>query len=94
VAVAKLAGLPEAVLARAQAILNSLEGGAEAPLESKRRRRATPQLGLFDEGTLGPQSNKEQREVMDTLVALDPERLTPIEALNLLVQLKKRLSRR
>jgi DNA mismatch repair protein MutS len=89
VAVARLAGLPLPVLARAQAILTSFETGGggvtktkTAPLGSK------DQMGLFDKA---PSITGEEREVLNTLRAFDVERSTPIEALQLLDQLKRRL---
>jgi DNA mismatch repair protein MutS len=89
VAVARLAGLPESVLARAQAILKTLEGSGGAPrLEGKMSTRgASHQLGLFE---APPALDKEQQEVLETLRSLDPDRLTPLEALQLLSQLKKK----
>jgi DNA mismatch repair protein MutS len=84
VAVAKLAGLPESVLARARAILGRLEQGAERPA-----RAPDAQLGLFAGKSVDPASN----EVLETLRAVDPDRLTGLEALALVARLKSRLSR-
>jgi DNA mismatch repair protein MutS len=84
VAVAKLAGLPESVLARARAIL--------VTLESEKQRPATtpaPQLGLFAAASTA--SDPASREVVDTIRALDPDRLTGIEALKLLARLRAKL---
>ena len=95
VSVAKLAGLPETVLARARALLAALEGegSLEAqPIARGKRRgsRSDHQLGLF-----GAQERErpvdDQKEVLDTLRAVDVERLSPLEALQLIVKLKKRL---
>jgi DNA mismatch repair protein MutS len=90
VLVAKLAGLPESVLARAQAILNGLENESFMLGAAKMRGRARneDQLALF-----GPNAaqNKSEREVVDTLRALELERITPLEALKLLETLKLRL---
>jgi DNA mismatch repair protein MutS len=90
VAVAKLAGLPESVLARSRALLESLEAGGAATGASRRARTAapTPQLDLFTEPRgLTP----EQQEVLATLRALDVDQLTPLEALTLLARLKRRI---
>ncbi|NRA32871.1 MAG: DNA mismatch repair protein MutS [Polyangiaceae bacterium] len=88
VAVAKLAGLPESVLARSRAMLASLEAGPDGPPAKTKRKPAmgpaTQQLDLFAES---PPSAAE-REALDTLKALDVERLTPLEALQLLDQLR------
>jgi DNA mismatch repair protein MutS len=95
VAVAKLAGLPEPVLARARAVLFTLEseaqgGDAGSPHKARpaRQRAAAPgQLELFSRSAPSPQ----QREILETLREVDVDRLTPLQALELLAQLKKRL---
>jgi DNA mismatch repair protein MutS len=89
VAVARLAGLPQPVLARAQAILSSFESGGNGTAKTKRAQLgARDQIGLFDQ----PASlTGKEREVLDTLRAFDVEHSTPIEALQLLDQLKRRL---
>ena len=97
--VARLAGLPPAVLERAREILHNLE--SEELGEDGRPRLAehgtakegsrgseNPQLPLF--GTGAPQSRCEA-EVLEELRALDPDRTTPIEALGLLARLAGRL---
>lgn len=90
VAVAKLAGLPETVLARARAVLESLEGESHRETsEPRRRERVNPdQLDLFAASAEGSPA---QREVVETIRALDVERLTPLEALQLLVRLQSKL---
>lgn len=88
VAVAKLAGLPESVLARARALLELLESG-NAPQgggKSPAKRRSTPQLSLF--GTAAP-ANAAEKEVLDTLRGVEVERMTPLDALSLLARLRK-----
>jgi DNA mismatch repair protein MutS len=84
--VARLAGLPASVVARAAAILKSLEqdelarGGRPslngAPAADQR------QLSLF-------QPASEPHPAVEAIRAADVERLTPIEALNLLAALKR-----
>ncbi len=91
VACAKLAGLPEPVLARARAILSELERGAALPSGRAsslraRSRDGRPQLHLF-EGP-APVETRENRAV-ETLRAVDVDRLTPLEALQLVASLKK-----
>jgi DNA mismatch repair protein MutS len=92
VAVAKLAGLPESVLARSRGLLEMLESGgntaAPAPLATKRARK-TPQLELF----AGSAPSGNEREVLDTLRGVDVERLTPLDALSLVARMKGRLSK-
>jgi len=82
--VARLAGVPEAVVSRARRVLEKLE--QENVLEVKKhvapKRQAT--LGLF-----GPAPPK--HPVLVELEALDVNMLTPIEALNVLNQMKRRL---
>lgn len=91
VAVAKLAGLPERVLARARALLKSFETGVPQaadrvrPLASGKR-----QLGLFDSRG---QADESTRWLADELRELHIEALTPLDALSLLDHWKKRLAR-
>ncbi len=76
--VAKLAGVPEAVIRRAKAVLSKLEtegGAAAAP-----RAEAPMQVSLMDMAGAGI-AEKLRRVNLDTL--------TPIEAMNLLYELKK-----
>jgi DNA mismatch repair protein MutS len=86
--VARLAGLPVAVIKRAKEVLHNLESGeyvAGAPRLARSRdsekKMTTPQLGLFEQ----PDQIRQRIEEMDVSV------LTPLEALNLLDQLKKML---
>jgi DNA mismatch repair protein MutS len=86
--VARLAGLPAAVIDRAKEVLHNLESGeyvAGAPrlARSKHADRivTTPQLGLFEQ----PDPVRQRIEEMDVSV------MTPLEALNLLDELKKLL---
>lgn len=88
VAVAQLAGLPESVLARARALLSSLESGREdqgGPHVAHLGGPA-PQLALFG----GAKVSSAEAEVLATLRELDPDRLTGIEALQLLHQWSRR----
>ena len=86
--VARLAGLPGAVIERAKEVLHNLESGeyeAGAPrlARSKHANKIseTPQLGLFEQ----PDPVRQRIEEMDVSV------LTPLEALNCLDELKKML---
>ncbi len=84
--VARLAGLPPAVVRRAAEILTELEqdelrrGGR--PTLSGTPATDQRQLGLF-------QAVADPHPVIDQLRELDVERLTPIDALNLLAKLKR-----
>ena len=84
--VARLAGLPSGVVGRAREILNALErdelerGGR--PSFSDRAGDPQHQLGLFETATA-------DSPVLRRLRELDVDRLTPIEALTLLAELRK-----
>jgi len=92
--VAKLAGLPTGVLARAREILRNLESmevdeRGHAALAHGRRRRGepTPQLGLF------ASQDPAAAELLRALAALDLDALRPIDALNLLAAWKEKHGR-
>lgn len=77
--VARLAGLPLEVVRRAREILAGLEAGHRvAPVKKPPDR--TAQLALFET----------EHPVIRDLLELDPDRMTPIEALSRLAELKKR----
>jgi DNA mismatch repair protein MutS len=100
--VARLAGLPAEVVARARALLLEFEQGAPAP--------AAPadvdggQLPLFARpgaarsgeagppGVADPAPAPAPHPVLAALAALDPDRLTPLEALTALHELRRRLA--
>ncbi|MBK8258913.1 MAG: DNA mismatch repair protein MutS [Polyangiaceae bacterium] len=92
VAVARLAGLPESVLARARSILSLLESGAPLPSgkqASMRAKKNDSQLDLF--GAPAGKTNSlpaGDLQALDLLRSVDPDRLTPIEALQLVAKLK------
>ena len=79
---AKLAGLPEAVVKRSREILEELEStaGRPAPLLAE---PAADQVSL---GSL------REAEVLSALRRCQPDTLTPIEAMSLLYELKQKLS--
>jgi DNA mismatch repair protein MutS len=93
VAVAKLAGVPEVVLARARAILGSLEGGAALPsgkhatLRGKGEKGGA-QLDLF------ARTATDDHGVLETLKSVDVDRLTPLDALTLVAKLKSLLEKK
>jgi DNA mismatch repair protein MutS len=88
VAVAKLAGLPEAVLARARAILATLEGQGHKATLTKGSAVASDQLSLF---AAPDGASPAEREVLATLRALDVDRMTGLEALQLVARLQGKL---
>jgi DNA mismatch repair protein MutS len=87
IAVARLSGIPEIVLARARAILRALESGADqaAPGQHARVQVDPPdQLDMF-----APNPPAALESVCEaTLRELDLDRMTPIDALNALARLK------
>jgi DNA mismatch repair protein MutS len=74
--VARLAGLPKTVVARARTIMGELEGGTGVAA------RSSPQLSLL------PAASPAEAAVLARLAAIDVERTTPLEALQLLAELK------
>ena len=85
--VARLAGLPAAVIGRAKDILRGLERdeltrGGRPTLSGAPGDAASPQLGLF-----APPA--EDNEVVRRLRSLDVDDMTPRQALALLAELKK-----
>ncbi|HXJ20331.1 MAG TPA: DNA mismatch repair protein MutS [Polyangia bacterium] len=90
VEVARLAGLPGAVIARATAILRSLEVTRVTGGERE------AQLGLFPTPPAEPNRPAEappSAEVVETLRAVDPDDLSPRAAHQLLVELHRKLTR-
>ncbi|MCA9666508.1 MAG: DNA mismatch repair protein MutS [Myxococcales bacterium] len=83
--VARLAGLERTVVARAQRVLRALEDGEEVPGVPLRGRVDTAQLGLF--APAPARARGASSEVELALLAVDVERLTPIDALNTLAEL-------
>lgn len=75
--VAELAGLPQSCILRARKILSALEKKMDPAAE---KRDTEPLLPLFGDGAL-----------MDEIRSCDPEKLTPIEALGLVSDWKKRV---
>ena len=77
--VAALAGVPPTVLQQARKHLALLE---------QQQRGAEPQLGLFDQAEPGIAESGAETALCDRLAAIDPDSLTPREALDLLYELK------
>ena len=101
VACARLAGIPEIVLARARTLLADLERGAPLPSGAhaslrRRDRTARSQLGLFEAGESEDRAptpeEKIAHELAETLRSIDTDRLTPLEALQLVASWKKRVT--
>jgi len=79
--VAQLAGLPRAVVHRAEEVLSSLEDKRHS--SGKIKAVSSPQLPLFVGDVVSS-------EVTDELSKLEPDSMTPLEALNKLYELKKK----
>ncbi len=79
--VAKLAGLPDSVVKRAREILKELESEGGAP----RAAASAPESAQISLTAIG------ESEVIDSLRRTQVDMLTPIEAMNLLYELKKKL---
>ena len=80
IAVAALAGLPGDVIARAREILDTLERPPRASLTEP----PSAQLGLFESEPLRPGDAR----VLEALEAVDPDSLSPREALDTIYRLK------
>ena len=82
--VAKIAGLPADLLKRADAILTQLESqGQENPISNNQRNVVNEQMSLFDE--------KEDNPILAELAQVDVYNMTPMQAMNLLLELKQKL---
>ncbi len=78
--VARLAGVPAAVIVRAKKILFGIESGAHGAPAGRSAPPAPTQLDLF---------RPPEAKVLELLRAADIERLTPLEAMNLLNRLRE-----
>jgi DNA mismatch repair protein MutS len=80
--VAKLAGIPKQVIGRAREILETLERKERDMVEETRRPGASvprAQMSLFD---------RREDEVARRIRAMEPEAMSPLEALNVLAELQ------
>lgn len=84
--VARLAGVPDAVIARAQEVLALLEAEGRRGRARLPGRSDSAQLSIFESGP-----TPAEREVLDALRALEVERISPVEALGLLDRWRSRL---
>lgn len=81
--VAKIAGMPQTLLDRAEHVLAILENQATKPLQQTDVRNQTShQINLFDE---------DYSAVIDKLKSLDVLNVTPMEAMNIIFDLKNML---
>ncbi|HMB55453.1 MAG TPA: DNA mismatch repair protein MutS, partial [Thermoanaerobaculia bacterium] len=91
--VARLAGLPRSVVERAGEVLRNLEAGEyDAAGRPRLARGKAPASALpSDQLTLFGGGDPAAGEVADELRGLDVDRLSPLEALNVLARLRERL---
>ena len=82
--VAKLAGLPPAVVARAQEVLHILEEGEQSGALAK----LADDLPLFSATVPDISPDAEPSAVQRALEEIDPDELTPRDALEILYRLK------
>ena len=98
VQVARLAGVPRPVIDRAKEILASLEEGAgdihiERPRLARRKKAPTGQPDLFGSTAVATTKVKPELELLGNRIKNLPlDTMSPLEALNLLFELKKDLS--
>lgn len=83
--VAKLAGLPLELLERASTILTSLEAGAKPKPQATSVEEESGQLSLFSD------VSTEELSVIDTVKRMNLLEMTPMDALNMLYDLQKRI---
>ncbi len=92
IAVARLAGLPEGVLARAKGLLATFEAGSRPDREPgapPKMKGKAGQLGLFEAPS---KESTAERAVVATIREADIDRMTPLEALQLVAKLRARLA--
>jgi DNA mismatch repair protein MutS len=97
--VARLAGLPATVLARAKEVLAALEGDPAPPSSNRHTptarhasKRTRPQMDLFGARAAAADAEPAQArvpsaELVDALAGLDLNRMTPLDAMNQLAKL-------
>ena len=88
IAVAKLAGLPELVLRRAQELLLAFEAEGPIPVAQLGPATADRQLPLF----ASAQKSESEQRVIDALRKIDTDRTTGLQALTLLHELRRQLA--
>ncbi|MFH1069940.1 MAG: DNA mismatch repair protein MutS [Candidatus Glassbacteria bacterium] len=90
--VARLAGIPREVIERAREVLANLESGEFTPEHIPTIARGQHAPGLhFERDQLSLFSQTRPHPVVKELEGIEPDKLSPLEALNLLYELKKKL---
>jgi DNA mismatch repair protein MutS len=85
--VARLAGLPEAALARADEVLRALEQGEKAD-QLSRLADDLPLFAAAERPKSGARGSARRSAVEETLKDVHPDGLTPKDALDLVYRLK------
>lgn len=86
--VARLAGVPEPVIRRAEELLDIIEEQAAIEIRrcrSKERPKRYTQLIFFN------QPDSMDNAILEEIKSLEPEKITPLQALNMLVEYRRRL---
>ncbi|MCF7911282.1 MAG: DNA mismatch repair protein MutS [Candidatus Cloacimonetes bacterium] len=92
--VARLAGVPNAVIKRAKEILSNLEEhelspqGLSGQSRRQKKKKSNDQLDIFDAMV---QIDTEKNDILEEIKNIDVNNLTPMEAINKLAELKKKL---
>ncbi|MCY7904785.1 DNA mismatch repair protein MutS [Bacillus inaquosorum] len=95
--VAQLAELPEDLISRAQDILKELEHSGnkpEVPVQKSQIKEEPAQLSFFDEAEKpaeAPKLSKKEKQVLDAFKSLNILDMTPLEAMNEMYKLQKKL---
>ncbi|MGQ5175030.1 DNA mismatch repair protein MutS [Bacillus halotolerans] len=102
--VAQLAELPEDLISRAQDILKELEHSGnkpevpvqkpEVPVQKPEVKEEPAQLSFFDESdkpAVSPKLSKKEKQVLDIFKSLNILDMTPLEAMNEMYKLQKKL---
>ncbi|WP_069839429.1 DNA mismatch repair protein MutS [Bacillus sp. F56] len=95
--VAQLAELPEDLIARAQDILKELEQSGnkpEVPVQKPQVKEEPAQLSFFDAAEKPaetPKLSKKEKQVLDAFKSLNILDMTPLEAMNEMYKLQKKL---
>jgi DNA mismatch repair protein MutS len=82
VEVARLAGLPDSVIARARAVLKKLEEGGNVKIVREVKEEPLHQVSM---------EHMAAREIIEILKNADINTFTPIEALNMLYNLNQKV---
>lgn len=88
--VARMAGLPKAVLSRAETVLKRLESSAAGP----KANALIDSLPLFSTITERPAMNEADSEILEMIREMNPDELTPKEAMETLYRIKEKTSKK